>query len=126
MKPEKNAYLGLAAEGDADGELALHAAGQGRRHGAAFVLELQRFDHAIRFGAHQVRRVALEFAEKVQVLLHGQLVEEHVVLRAQAQAAADSCGRRNPPSVKRNSTPRIGYFHHRPDRLPFQTATIDF
>jgi len=83
-------YLGFATEGDADGQLAFHSAGEGARHGLAFAVQLQGLYHAIRFGAYQMRWVTFELAEKVQMLLHCQLVEENIVLGTQAQAPADT------------------------------------
>lgn len=114
------ANLGIADEGDADGQLALHPPRERLGAGVPLVLQVEDADSPVHLlgdvltgEALQLRKQSTSKAKpkrrcmarrtcagesrpaggthlgkEEQVLLHGEVVEKHVMLRAQAQAAA--------------------------------------
>lgn len=116
LSTRKNLHLGVSDEGDADGELPLHPARQGLGSSVALVLQVQDANDAVHLAgdlflavtfqldvqtrssrqterslslALCVRRRCEHLCEEEQVLPDGEVVEQDVVLRTEAQAAAD-------------------------------------
>mmetsp|Transcript_28441 Transcript_28441/g.75274 ORF Transcript_28441/g.75274 Transcript_28441/m.75274 type:complete len:365 (-) Transcript_28441:1067-2161(-) len=84
--------LRAASQGDADGELPLHAAAERLRRRVALGPEAGRRQQRLDFLRNLVPGNGLEAAEEVQMLLHGEVLVERVVLEADAELLAHAVG----------------------------------
>lgn len=116
LNTKKNLDLGVSDEGDADGELPLHPTREGLGSSVALVLQVQDANDPVHLvgdlflavtfeldaetrssgqtertslTAFCLRRTCEHLCEEEQVLPDGEVVEQDVVLRTEAQAAAD-------------------------------------